>query len=466
MKVLKKSKKKRQSKRQKVLKEKKLPAEKDAILKSGQSAGTKIKHHAQDLYFGNQYHKLDNNKKDSISNGFNSILDLTNNSLNGQRCLFSKEEWENFNAKWNKQKNWDRIDEDVRTKLKTIEDLAVSDVRKAYVKTLTSQTRYALTENEVYFEVYAFMLKTLQKKKKILNSSSNDKFTEADYIINVWSRIFQLVFDDHANSLFCKWGDSVLKDSSNSKKNSQQGDGVMIGDKIDLRICTQSSRGTAVDLACVEFAKNNRDDKFYSDHRKTLREGKTVADQFYRFLGLKSREKRNIAGCCIQIAAVEGRVMNVKLVDQGLYVASYLGSLRLPTSQVEMKKTRVLLERLFTLKRNLLYLKNLLQKLEFDKSSESKSMDRKLNTQRSPYEHSSNEQSSSDETSNEELSEEEISEEEASEEDAPREITSGVHKGTNYTNWVRGSWFPPPPKKDLRYDGVWHKYLFSPPPLL
>lgn len=208
---------------------------------------------------------------------------------------------------------------------------------------------------------------------------------------------------------------------------------------------------------------------------KILREGKTVADQFYRFLGLTSREKRNIAGCCIQIAGVGGQVMNVKLVDQGLYVVSRLGSLRLPSSQVEMRKTRVLLERLFTLKRNLLYLKNLFQKLEFDKSFDSKSMERKLNIKRSPYENSSNEQSSSNESSNEEISsqefsEEEISkeeafEEEASEEKVPSEDFSDVYKDVKYTNWVHGSWFPPPPKKDLRYDGVWHKHLFSPPPL-
>jgi hypothetical protein len=39
--------------------------------------------------------------------------------------------------------------------LKTIENLAVNDLKKAYVKTLSYQTKYALTENEVYFEVYA-----------------------------------------------------------------------------------------------------------------------------------------------------------------------------------------------------------------------------------------------------------------------------------------------------------------------
>ena len=179
--------------------------------------------------------------------------------------------------------------------------------------------------------------------------------------------------------------------------------------------------------------------------------------------GEKSRVS-SISQDFIQIAAVEGQVMNVKLVDQGLYVASHLGSLRLPSSHFEMKKTRVLLERLIILKRNLLYLKNLFQKLEFEKSFDSKSMERKLNIKRSPYENSSDAQSFSNESSNKEFSKEEIFEEEAYEEKAPREDFSGVHKDAKFTDWVRGSWFPPPPKKDLSHDGVWHKHLFSPPP--
>lgn len=56
---------------------------------------------------------------------------------------------------------------------------------------------------------------------------------------------------------------------------------------------------------------------------------------------------------------------------------------------------------------------------------------------------------------------EETFEEEASEEKVPSEEISGVHKDTKYANWIRGSWFPRSPKKDLRYDDVWHKQLFA-----
>ncbi|KAL0137644.1 hypothetical protein V8B55DRAFT_1136209 [Mucor lusitanicus] len=90
--------------------------------------------------------------------------------------------------------------------LKTIENLAVNDLKKAYAKTLSYQTKYALTENEVHFEVYAcVLLKLLYQKKDILSSPSNTRFTEADCVINVWSKIFQFVLEDSANNLFCKW---------------------------------------------------------------------------------------------------------------------------------------------------------------------------------------------------------------------------------------------------------------------
>lgn len=101
--------------------------------------------------------------------------------------------------------------------------------------------------------------------------------------------------------------------------------------------------------------------KFHSDHVKILREGKTIADQFYKFPGLKNKEKKVIAGCCIQIASVEGIVTNVKLVDDELYVASRLGLPRLPCSQIDMRKARVLLERLFSLKKNIAYEKFVLK---------------------------------------------------------------------------------------------------------
>lgn len=45
-----------------------------------------------------------------------------------------------------------------------------------------------------------------------------------------------------------------------------------------------------------------------------------------------------------------GQISEVKLVDNSLYVASHLGSLRLPSLQTNLRDLRTLLETLFTIK--------------------------------------------------------------------------------------------------------------------
>ncbi|KAG1222336.1 hypothetical protein G6F35_005370 [Rhizopus arrhizus] len=310
-----------------------MPDEKDKVLEGfNKSIGTAIKQHAHSVYKDNFYHKLNNTQKNSISNGFNSILDLTDNDKekHSQRGLFTEDEWLELNRLWNKQKKWTPINKDIQKELKYIEQLAVADIKKAYCKCLKYQIEHAMTENETCFEVYALLLKILHDKKALLHSSTTEKFTEGDYVINVWSRIFSDVFEDRKNNLICKWGDTVPEESTRYKKISQDFDSSTIGDKIDLRICCLSPGGKVVDLVSVEFAKNSSNDKYFSDHRKVLREVKINIDRFYRSPFMKRRDKRNISGHCIQIARAEGQINQVCLVDNGLYVASRIGSLRLP----------------------------------------------------------------------------------------------------------------------------------------
>jgi hypothetical protein len=67
-----------------------------------------------------------------------------------------------------------------------------------------------------------------------------------------------------------------------------------------------------------EFANNLKDDKFHADHRKILREAKTIGDQFYSSPFLKKRIKRNIRTVAVQIAGAvdasvhseQGKVIN------------------------------------------------------------------------------------------------------------------------------------------------------------
>jgi hypothetical protein len=72
------------------------------------------------------------------------------------------------------------------------------------------------------------------------------------------------------------------------------------------------------------------------------------------------QHQSNIKANCIQVTDIEGQIMNVELVGNDLYVASKLGSLRLPTSSLDLKNARTLLERLYTLKVTNYFSKNLI----------------------------------------------------------------------------------------------------------
>ncbi|CEG74538.1 hypothetical protein RMATCC62417_12598 [Rhizopus microsporus] len=128
---------------------------------------------------------LNDTHKNAISNGFNSIVDLTDNDSNddSQRNLFTDNQWAELNRLFNKQKQWTSIHNDIQKKLKIIEKLAKTDLKAAYLACLNSQITCAMTSDEVKFEIYAFLLKILHEKTSILNSASKEKFTEGDYVI-------------------------------------------------------------------------------------------------------------------------------------------------------------------------------------------------------------------------------------------------------------------------------------------
>jgi hypothetical protein len=117
--------------------------------------------------------------------------------------------------------------------------------------------------------------------------------------------------------------------------------------KLSVLCCSYSSDGKTVDLINIEFAKVLQDSKFHLDHRAILCKSKTIGNVFYRDPHLKSSNKGKIRAHCIQITGIESQVVYVELVDNGLYVARKLGSLRLPACPLDLKMARVLLERLY-----------------------------------------------------------------------------------------------------------------------
>lgn len=75
----------------------------------------------------------------------------------GESCsqMTSGKSWTVFGTG---KKEWKPIKDEIqKKKLKQIELLAVDDIQAAYVKCLEFQIKYALSDKEAYFKVYASM---------------------------------------------------------------------------------------------------------------------------------------------------------------------------------------------------------------------------------------------------------------------------------------------------------------------
>ncbi|CAO3694783.1 unnamed protein product [Rhizopus stolonifer] len=86
-----------------------------------------------------------------------------------------------------------------------------------------SQLRLMISNFFFFFTnaIFLHRLKILHEKTSILNFASKEKYTEGDYAIMLWSRIFEAVFNDNEQNLFCKWGDTVPEGSSLEKKRAK-----------------------------------------------------------------------------------------------------------------------------------------------------------------------------------------------------------------------------------------------------
>ncbi|KAI9262106.1 hypothetical protein BY458DRAFT_587990 [Sporodiniella umbellata] len=241
--------------------------------------GETIKNAAINIYYKKNYQNLKNSEKNIVSHGFNSILDLGDCSDEGQKKLFTKKEWEELQEKFNGTiQTWKRLDSDIKHELKKIENIAVEDLKKAYVMCLKKKAEYAFTPKEKYFECYAQVLKTIKFKPSLLFADNkNNEYTEADFVNKLWAPLFESFFRDFT-TITLKWGESVCEDSTSAKKDSMTGSTKnIIGDKVDLRIISAAGH----DVMNVEFARHLGDSKYYEDRRKILRESKNNGDFVY-----------------------------------------------------------------------------------------------------------------------------------------------------------------------------------------
>ncbi|KAI7908037.1 uncharacterized protein BX663DRAFT_482274 [Cokeromyces recurvatus] len=133
---------------------------------------TKIKNHAHAIYKGKIYNNLPVDAQTAICLGFNSTLDLSNNSetSNNQRHLFNEDEWEKIKNDYDAKVKFEDIPESIMTELKEIEHLAEGSLTKAYQECLMKQAKYAFTKEETYFKIYAHVTSVMKLHPEYLEA--------------------------------------------------------------------------------------------------------------------------------------------------------------------------------------------------------------------------------------------------------------------------------------------------------
>lgn len=279
-------------------------------------------------------------KKVSVCLGLNSIVDISNNdsTTGSQKSLFTEEDWRELKYKvYVDRNNLPMIPVYVERKLKEIESVIMEDIRSAYKKCLEYQAEYAFTDDEAYLEVYAHVIRLIQRGKNVMNIRKAKSVTEEDFVGEVWTPIFASVFNDPILTL--KWGDTVSKQSTADKKAILQ-DSVVIGDKVDLRVIA-NLEGSQMDVLNAEFAGFLGEKKFLNDHVRSLRESKLNMDAVAGSKFNSDWEIRRIILPCFQGTGLDGEVKLMTLRAPGLYTVQLLGFVPIPDNAADLPKLRL-----------------------------------------------------------------------------------------------------------------------------
>ncbi|CAG8517130.1 4078_t:CDS:10, partial [Acaulospora colombiana] len=138
---------------------------------------------------------------------------------------------------------------------------------------------------------------------KVENNGQPQKHTEIQSVIKMVDPILEIIFSDCQNLVRLMWGETVSQVTNDSKR------------KIDL--CIRTENGTK-ELSHSECAQKATLLKILKDLSKSLRTNKCILNKYLKNdLPDEALEDTTIFG--LQLAALEGQLIGVDLLDEGLY---------------------------------------------------------------------------------------------------------------------------------------------------
>lgn len=260
------------------------------------------------------------NKKQQHITGLclNSIIDLSDDTKDGQRYLFTDEQWKIMKEKYSIKIKYEK--QRFKPLFKNI-DKALKNLNldKAYRLARNAETTVLNSDQEHLYNIYSHIINIYRRKRGALNNI-NKCNTELDGLVKFWSEVFESLFADNKHGITCKWGESQAYHNEY---------------KIDVRIIVV--KGTLeIDLIDVEAARYLYNQKTNDDHLKLAIESKGILDHIIK--QSSSFNPRKSIVFMIQICQNQCQVKTLRLCDRGLYCIQHQADLSLPTSPIEFGK--------------------------------------------------------------------------------------------------------------------------------
>ncbi|CEP13882.1 hypothetical protein [Parasitella parasitica] len=284
----------------------------DRLKFNGVSVGTTLKRQGEAL--SRMYSDLDNKQKHVAGLCLNSMIDLSDETMDGQRRLFSADEWnvikDIFLLKLKQH------DQHLKPLLKSINKaMKNSNLDKAYSLARSAETSNLNSDKERLYNIYAHIVNVYRRKRSALNNASNNN-TELDGLVKFWSEVFESLFADNKYNITCKWGESQAHCNEY---------------KIDVRVIVVKG-ANEVDLVDVEAARYLSSKKTNNDHLKLAIESKGILDHIVK--QVRSFDPRKTLVFMIQICQNQFQVKILRLCDNGLYAIQHYADLSLPSCPV------------------------------------------------------------------------------------------------------------------------------------
>ncbi|CAG8652744.1 4127_t:CDS:2, partial [Paraglomus occultum] len=270
--------------------------------------------------------------------GLSFIVDLSSEFPNGM-CTWFGEGWAFLKAKVYEHVNVEPKQFEGSTKelIDQIDKLCCA-YQYVYARNLLldkMKDQSETTINQQIIEIYLFIINMFLRDPCIFidEDGQRKKLTELEYVMKVIAPILDIVFSDLKHLVELRWGETMSKVTSKSRK-------------IDMRIV---HRVRGIELSHTECARFPTPVKAVRDRAKLLRTNKCILDHYLmEDPTLASTDETVVFG--LQFAGLNGQFIGVDLLDDGLYFGLEGPVFSFPIQLSQIKKLRRTLEILYFFK--------------------------------------------------------------------------------------------------------------------